>query len=120
MGTTMSDLYSGTDLFSEFDRLQQQMGVCSPASPPASAPGASEPSRRSTSAPLTIRSISLRSPQGINSAELDVSIDRGLLTISCERQAVSPDSNVDTHENIPPRIESSKLTEQATFASAAA
>ncbi|MFM0260017.1 Hsp20/alpha crystallin family protein [Paraburkholderia sediminicola] len=82
----MSDLYSGTDLFSEFDRLQRQMASLFggfPSSIRAGRLGAFPQVNIGT----TDDSIEIVAfAPGVNAAELDVSIDKGLLTISGERK----------------------------------
>lgn len=86
----MSDLYFGTDLFSEFDRLRRQMAYLSGAFPSSLRAG------RLGTFPLinigaTDDSIEIVAfAPGINAAELDVSIDKGLLTISGERKPAQP------------------------------
>jgi len=90
----MSDLYSGTDLFSEFDRLQRQMesvfgGL--PSSLRSSRFGAFPQINIGT----TDDSIEIVAfAPGVDVAGLDVAIEKGLLTISGERkppQAVAGD-----------------------------
>ncbi|SOE46897.1 Molecular chaperone IbpA, HSP20 family [Burkholderia sp. OK233] len=82
----MSELYSGTDLFSEFDRLQQQMASLFggfPSSIRAGRLGAFPQVNIGT----TDDSIEIVAfAPGISAAGLDVSIDKGLLTISGERK----------------------------------
>lgn len=88
----MSDLYFGTDLFSEFDRLQQQMAQlfgCFPSSIRAGRFGAFP----QVNIGATDESIEIVAfAPGINATELDVSIDKGLLTISGERKSTQPDT----------------------------
>jgi HSP20 family protein len=82
----MSDLYSGTDLFSEFDRLHRQMesvfgGL--PSSLRSSRLGAFPQINIGT----TDDSIEIVAfAPGVDVAGLDVAIDKGLLTISGERK----------------------------------
>ncbi|CAG9242942.1 Molecular chaperone (small heat shock protein) [Burkholderia diffusa] len=92
----MSDLYFGTDLFSEFDRLQQQMAQLFggfPSSIRASRLGAFP----QINVGATDESIEIVAfAPGIDAAELDVSIDKGLLTISGERKSAQPDPGSET------------------------
>jgi HSP20 family protein len=82
----MSDLYSGTDLFSEFDRLHRQMesvfgGL--PSSLRSSRLGAFPQINIGT----TDDSIEIVAfAPGVDVAGLDVAIEKGLLTISGERK----------------------------------
>ena len=82
----MSDLFSGTDLFSEFDRLQRQMDSLLGGFPSSIRSG------RLGAFPLlnigtTEDSIEIVAfAPGLKLADLDVSIDKGLLTISGERK----------------------------------
>jgi HSP20 family protein len=86
----MSDLYSGTDLFSEFDRLQRQMeslfgGL--PSSIRSSRFGAFPQINIGT----TDDSIEIVAfAPGVDVAGLDVAIEKGLLTISGERRPAQP------------------------------
>ncbi|AOJ10666.1 Hsp20/alpha crystallin family protein [Burkholderia mayonis] len=83
----MSDFHFGADLFSEFDRLHRQMtnlfgGL--PASIRASRLGAFPPLNVGT----TDDSIEIVAfAPGMRAADFDVSIDKGLLTISGERKS---------------------------------
>ncbi|MGU7839818.1 Hsp20/alpha crystallin family protein [Burkholderia sp. AW33-5] len=92
----MSDLYFGTDLFSEFDRLQQQMAQLFggfPSSIRASRLGAFP----QINVGATDESIEIVAfAPGIDAAELDVSIDKGLLTISGERKSAQSDTGSET------------------------
>ena len=92
----MSDLYFGTDLFSEFDRLQQQMAQLFggfPSSIRASRLGAF-PQINIGATDESIEIVAFA--PGINAAELDVSIDKGLLTISGERKSTQPGTGSET------------------------
>ncbi|RQS46264.1 MULTISPECIES: Hsp20/alpha crystallin family protein [unclassified Burkholderia] len=92
----MSDLYFGTDLFSEFDRLQQQMAQLFggfPSSIRASRLGAF-PQINIGATDESIEIVAFA--PGINAAELDVSIDKGLLTLSGERKSTQPDTESET------------------------
>ena len=91
----MSDLF-GTDFFSEFDRLQQQMSNLF-----GNFPSSLRASRFRTFPPVNIGSTNdsieiVAFAPGINAAELDVSIDKGLLTISGQRKPALPDTSDDT------------------------
>jgi HSP20 family protein len=82
----MSDLYSGTDLFSEFDRLQRQMeslfgGL--PSSLRSSRVGAFPQINIGTTDDSI--EIVVFAP-GVDVGGLDVAIEKGLLTISGERK----------------------------------
>jgi HSP20 family protein len=92
----MSDLYSGSDLFGEFDRLQRQM-----ANLFGTFPSSLRASRFGAFPPLNIGATDeaieiVAFAPGINAAELDVSIDKGLLTISGERKPAQPDTGENT------------------------
>ncbi|OMG69462.1 Hsp20/alpha crystallin family protein [Burkholderia ubonensis] len=92
----MSDLFFGTDLFSEFDRLQQQMDSLFrtvPSSLRASRFGAFPP----INIGITDDSIEIVAfAPGVDAAGFDVSIDKGLLTISGERKSSQPDATDET------------------------
>ncbi|MDN0083287.1 Hsp20/alpha crystallin family protein [Crenobacter sp. SG2305] len=92
----MSDLYFGTDLFGEFDRLQQQMAQLF-----GGFPSSIRASRFDAFPQINIgatnESIEIVAfAPGINANELDVSIDKGLLTISGERKSTQPDTGSET------------------------
>ncbi|AOK31900.1 heat-shock protein Hsp20 [Burkholderia singularis] len=84
----MSDLYSGTGLFRELDRLQRQMeGLFGPF------PSSIRASRFGTFPAINIGATDdsieiVAFVPGVDAAALDVSIDKGLLTISGERKPV--------------------------------
>ena len=84
----MSDLFFHTDLFDEIDRLQQQMANLFngfPASLRATRVGAFPPVNiGSTDDSIEIVAFA----PGLDPTRIDVSIDKGLLTISGERQPV--------------------------------
>lgn len=82
----MSDVYFSSDLFSEFDRLQRQMSSLFPGF--ASSIRAS---RFATFPPINIGSTDdsieiVAFAPGVDASAFDVSIDKGLLTISGERK----------------------------------
>ncbi|TAL55688.1 Hsp20/alpha crystallin family protein [Pandoraea sp.] len=87
----MNDFYFGTDLLSEFDRLQQQMASLFggfPSSIRATRFGAFPQINIGT----TDDSIEIIAfAPGIDPASLDVSIDKGSLSISGERKASTPE-----------------------------
>ena len=88
----MSDLYFGTDLFSEFDRLQQQMAQRFggfPSSIRASRFGAF-PQINIGATDDSIEIVAFA--PGVDAAALDVSIDKGLLTIGGERKSAQRDT----------------------------
>lgn len=88
----MSDIYFGTDLFSELDRLQRQMAGLFGGFP------SSIRSERSGAFPLinigsTDDSIEIVAfAPGVDPKRLDISIDKGLLTISGERGSPQPEA----------------------------
>jgi HSP20 family protein len=89
---TMSDLYFGTDLSSEFDRLQRQMASLFGGFPFSIRSGRSGAFRQvnigSTDDSIEIVAFA----PGVDPANLDVSIDKGLLTISGERGSAQPEA----------------------------
>ncbi|HKR39128.1 MAG TPA: Hsp20/alpha crystallin family protein [Paraburkholderia sp.] len=92
----MSDIYSGTDLFSEFDRLQRQM-----ASLFNTFPSSIRASRFGTFPTVNIGATDdsieiVAFAPGIDAAGLDVSIDKGVLSISGERKPSRQDVNDET------------------------
>lgn len=88
----MSDLYFGTDLFSEFDRLQRQMASLSGGFPSSIRSGRSGafPQVNIGSTDDSIEIVAFA--PGVDPAKLDVSIDKGLLSISGERVAAQPEA----------------------------
>jgi HSP20 family protein len=84
---TMSDAYFGTDLFGELDRLQRQM-----ANLFGGYPASLRSSRAGTFPQINIGTTDdsveiVAFAPGIDAAKLDISIDKGLLTIAGERTA---------------------------------
>ncbi|MCP3716443.1 Hsp20/alpha crystallin family protein [Paraburkholderia sp. CNPSo 3281] len=82
----MSDLFFSTDLLGEFDRLQRQM-----ASVFAGLPASLRAMRSETFPSINIGSTDdsveiVAFAPGLHPASIDVSIDKGLLTISGERR----------------------------------
>jgi HSP20 family protein len=95
----MSDLYFGTDLFSEFDRLQRQMGQLFggfPSSIRAGRLGAFPHVNIGTTDDSV--EIVVFAP-GVDPAALDVSIDKGLLTISGERKPAQAGNDDKTRDD---------------------
>ncbi|CAE6815901.1 hypothetical protein R75461_05868 [Paraburkholderia nemoris] len=95
----MSDLYSGTDLFGEFDRLQRQMASLFGGLPSSIRAGRSGafPQVNIGTTDDSIEIVAFA--PGVKAAELDVSIDKGLLTISGERKPARPDASGDTGDD---------------------
>ncbi|MXN75320.1 Hsp20 family protein [Burkholderia sp. 4701] len=91
----MSDLYFGTDLFSEFDRLQQQIAQRFGGFPSSLRAGrlGAFPQINIGATDESIEIVAFA--PGVNATELDVSIDKGLLTISGERKSTQPDTGGD-------------------------
>ncbi|WP_230417823.1 Hsp20/alpha crystallin family protein [Paraburkholderia polaris] len=80
----MSDLYFGTELFSELDRLQRQMSTVF-----GGFPSSLRSSRLGTFPPINIGTTDdtieiVAFAPGIDASKLDISIDKGLLTIAGE------------------------------------
>ena len=92
----MSDLYFGTDLFGEFDRLQQQMAQLFGGFPSSIRAGrfGAFPQINIGATDESIEIVAFA--PGINATELDVSVDKGLLTISGERKSTQPDTGSET------------------------
>jgi len=83
----MSDFYFGNDLFGEIDRLQRQMSALF-GNPPSSI----RSSRSDAFPPLNIGSTDdsinvVAFAPGIDPATLEVTVDKGTLTIAGERKA---------------------------------
>lgn len=94
----MSDLFFGTDLLGEFDRLQRQM-----ASLFAGYPASLRATRSETFPAVNIGSTDdsveiVAFAPGLDPAAIDVTIDKGLLTISGERRP--PESNADAETRV--------------------
>ena len=92
----MSDLFFGTDLLGEFDRLQRQM-----ASLFAGGPASLRATRIGTFPPVNIGStddavVIVAFAPGLDPAQIDVSIDKGLLSISGERKRPDVELTEDT------------------------
>ena len=88
----MSDLYFGTDLLNELDRLQRQMSTLF-----GGYPSSLRSSRLGTFPPINIGMTDdtieiVAFAPGIDASKLDISIDKGLLTIAGERTASLPDA----------------------------
>jgi HSP20 family protein len=92
----MSDLYFGTDLFSEFDRLQQQMAQLFGGFPSSIRAGrfGAFPQINIGATDESIEIVAFA--PGINATEVEVSVDKGLLTISGERKSTQPDTGSET------------------------
>ena len=95
----MSDLYSGADLLGEFARVQRQMDALF-----SGVPSSLRSSRVGTFPQINIGTTDdsmeiVAFVPGLTPAELDVSIEKGLLTISGERKGVPPkgDSEIRTY-----------------------
>lgn len=83
----MSDVYFGTDLFSELDRLQRQMSSLF-----GGTPSSLRSSRSGTFPPINVgttdESVEIVAfAPGLDPAKLDVTVDKGLLSIAGERTA---------------------------------
>jgi HSP20 family protein len=100
----MSDLYFGTDLFSEFDRLQQQMAQLFGGFPSSIRAGrfGAFPQINIGATDESIEIVAFA--PGINATELDVSVDMGLLTISGERKSTQPDTGSETRTYVQERF----------------
>lgn len=92
----MSDLFSGNDLFSELDRLQQQMAGLFNGFPSSIRSGRSSmfPQINIGSTDNSIEIVAFA--PGVDPKGLDVSIDKGLLIISGERETSQPQPMDDT------------------------
>ncbi|MEX3630054.1 MAG: Hsp20/alpha crystallin family protein [Burkholderia sp.] len=86
----MSDVYTGADLFGEFARLQRQMDTLF-----SGFPSSLRSSRTGTFPQINIGTTDdsieiVAFVPGLTPSELDVSIEKGLLTISGERKSIAP------------------------------
>jgi HSP20 family protein len=88
----MSDLYFGTDLFNEFDRLQRQIATLFGGFPSSIRSGrmGAFPQVNIGSTDDSIEIVAFA--PGIDPANLEVSIDKGLLTLSGERASAQPEA----------------------------
>lgn len=89
----MSNLFFSTDLFADIDRLQRQVEQLFsgfPSSLRASRIG-TFPSVNIGSTDDSIEIVAFA--PGLDPAQIDVSIDKGLLTISGERKAIEPEGD---------------------------
>jgi HSP20 family protein len=89
----MSNLSFSTDLFADIDRLQRQMEQLF-----SGFPSSLRASRIGTFPPVNIGSTDdsveiVAFAPGLDPAQIEVSIDKGLLTISGERKAVEPEDD---------------------------
>ncbi len=87
----MSGLYSRTDLFGEFDRLQRQMASLFGGFPSSIRSGrlGAFPQVNIGTTDDSIEIVAFM--PGVEAAELDLSVDKGLLTIAGERGPARPD-----------------------------
>jgi HSP20 family protein len=88
----MSDLYFGTDLFSELDRLQRQMASAFGGFPSSIRSGrfGAFPQINIGSTDDSIEVVAFA--PAVDPKSFDVSIDKGLLSISGERAAALPEA----------------------------
>jgi HSP20 family protein len=96
----MSDLYSGTDLFSEFDRLQRQMAGLFGGLPSSIRSGnaGAFPQINIGATDDSIEIVAFA--PGIDAAAIDLSIDKGLLTIAGERKPARPHASGDIRDDV--------------------
>jgi HSP20 family protein len=92
----MSDPYFGNDLFSEFDRLQQQIAQLFGGFPSSIRAGrfGAFPQINIGATDESIEIVAFA--PGVDAAALDVSIDKCLLTISGERKSTQPNTGSET------------------------
>jgi HSP20 family protein len=95
----MSDLFSGSDLFSEFDRLQREMASLFGGFPSSIRSGSSGafPQINIGATDDSIEIVAFA--PGVNATELDVLIDKGLLTIAGERKPARPEASGETRDD---------------------
>ncbi|MFM0125846.1 Hsp20/alpha crystallin family protein [Paraburkholderia sp. RL18-101-BIB-B] len=97
----MSDLYSRPSPFSEFDRLQREMASLFSGFPSSIRSGRSGATFPYVNIGATDDSIEIVAfAPGLSAGELDVSIDKGLLTIAGERKPARPDASGDTRDDV--------------------
>ncbi|MEA3130637.1 MAG: hypothetical protein QOF46_2432, partial [Paraburkholderia sp.] len=94
----MSDLYFATDLFSQFDRLHQQMATLF-----SGLPSSIRSDRLSAFPQINIGTTDdtidiVAFAPGIAPSQIDVSIDKGMLTIAGERAGVTSGDAGDGNE----------------------
>ncbi len=96
----MSDLYSDIGLFGEFDRLQRQMASLFGGFPSSIRSGrlGAFPQVNIGTTDDAIEIVAF--VPGINVKELDLSIDKGLLTIAGERKPARPDAGGSPREDL--------------------
>jgi HSP20 family protein len=95
----MSDLYSGADLLSELDRLQREMASLFGGFPSSIRSGRAGafPQVNIGATDDSIEIVAFA--PGLSAAELDVSIDKGLLTIAGERKSARPELSSGTPDS---------------------
>jgi len=86
----MSDAFFGTDLFSDLDRLQRQMAALFGGFPSSLRSGrfGAFPAINIGATDDSIEIVAFA--PGVRQEDLEVSIDKGLLTVSGERQSACP------------------------------
>ena len=92
----MSNLFFGTDLPGEFDRVQRQIVRLLPGFPAACARCAANPFFPAVNIGSTDESVEVVAfAPGLDPAAIDVSIDKGLLTTTGERKPSGPEAHGD-------------------------
>lgn len=96
----MSDLYFTTDLFSQFDRLHQQMATLFGGNPSSIRTDrlSAFPQINVGTTDDTIEIVAFA--PGIDAAAIDLSIDKGLLTIAGERKPARPHASGDSRDDV--------------------